>query len=281
MTEELETTETEETEEQVETTEEGEETTEEPTEETTEEKPEEELETLKINGVEKQIKKQVIREIVDTLGVPEDEAKRMLQRESASHERMRTANDITKKIEALFVAMREHPEEVMAELGIDVDGIVEKRMGKKLELLQMSEEDREKRSLIEERDRYKRELEEREILSKQESEAMKVNETRTRITGEILGIMKEEGLPESDELVRIVASKMLEARQMGETLSSKEAVAMVKNSLLSHFDIKKKEEKAPAEVKKYVSGQKIIEKKKKIEDFDRMVNEALEKVADL
>lgn len=170
--------------------------------------------TIKVNGEAKRV---TLRELT-----------KISQLESASHEKMQKASQMERQARQALQMLKENPRAVMQHLGIDPYEFAEMTLAEKIELMQMTPEQRELQEFKRERDeRQKGEKEHEEIRAK-EREAVETRQAEEHFSKEIAAAFKVVGLPPSKLYFEQITAQMLYADKRGETLSAEEAASRIK-----------------------------------------------------
>lgn len=161
----------------------------------------------------------------------EAELIKQLQLAKVSQKRMNEFAQLRKEVEFLMQGLKDDPENVMRQLGIDPEEFSVKTLQKKLEDEQKSPEQKEREAL-------QKELEELRAKNKKEEEDRKLSE-RTRLQQEhaekiessMINALEKQGLQQKPLVVKRMAEAMLVALDNGIDLSVDDVAPVVKKEL--------------------------------------------------
>lgn len=143
------------------------------------------------------------------------------------------ANQIRGKAEYLLQLAQRNPKRFYEETGQDPYAAAEKLLAEKLEYMEMSPAERRAVELEHENAQLKAEKE--QFNQKQQAETFQKAETEyaTKLDKELAVAFNESGLPRDKWYVQMTANELIGAMSRNEELSPKEAVAIVKERILS------------------------------------------------
>jgi hypothetical protein len=145
----------------------------------------------------------------------EDEMKKRLQLAKAAQKRMAETADIKKQVDSFIKALKADPMDALTKLGIDVDGISEKHLEKRIKEMQLSPEEQEKNKMQEELERLRKEKDETQA----ESERIKMENLKDKFAAEldhdIDTALATSKMPKSPYVVKRIADTMSLALEQG------------------------------------------------------------------
>lgn len=207
---------------------------------------------LKVDGEE-------IEEEID-LSNDEEMVKR-LQLAKASQKRMQESAKLKRDIESFFKALNENPEEVLEKMGLDLDGLSEKRINKKLEEMQKSPEQKEKEKIVKELEKLRKEKEKSDAEKQAAEMARLQDQYAMQIENEITESLKNSKLPKSPYVVKRIADSLMFAMKNGYNVGVKDILPNVEKQIVE--EINNMFEVMPEEVMEQVIGQQNLNRLRK------------------
>ena len=177
--------------------------------------------TVKING---EVKEMPLREVI-----------KLQQLEQVSHQKLREATTLKQKINEFLTEAKKNPEVFFKQVGMDPEEFAETLLAKKLEYLQMSDEQRRMMELEQENKRFKETAEQTKARQAQEAQAREYKTAQAQLDKDLGEAFKESGLPKHPFYVAQIAFEMRSALKRGEDLTAKEAVGKIKARRDQHF----------------------------------------------
>lgn len=188
----------------------------------------------KINGREVEIPSGDIPPwLVEHMG--EDGAIDAWRIKQASMQKMQEAASLRKQLEAAAADLK-HPERLEALIrrvhGDEAaDQWIEDRYAERVRRAQMTPEERQQRERETALERREREIKERESKIEQERAARATAAAREQYTRDIASAITEAKLPKSPQVTKMIAGRLMDAIEAGETLSPSQAAADVRDEL--------------------------------------------------
>jgi hypothetical protein len=205
--------------------------------------------TLKINGETKEMS---VREAI-----------KLTQLEQASRAKMQEAAQYKKQMEQLVGLAKQDPKQFFSLLGVDPYEFAESTLAEKLELLEMSDEQRKLLEAEEKLKKYEETEKEMKARQEREQEEAAIAQESEKLDKEIGEAWKASGLPMRKEFVTAIAQEMYGASVRKENLTATEAASRVKESWLRSLTETVKS--MDAEAIHGILGSDTIEK---LRDFD-------------
>lgn len=165
--------------------------------------------------------------------VSEDELLKGYSRGKASAKRFEEAAKVRKQTERLIEALKDPEQlpELLGKLGVDFNGVVERKIKELIEEESLPEGEREKRALAKERERLEREKQEWEQAQNQTKLQRETEAERQRLVTEFKDAAETSGIPHTPRTIAMMAQAMEGALLAGEELSAQEAAEIVKEDL--------------------------------------------------
>lgn len=151
------------------------------------------------------------------------------QLEQASHQRFQQANQMMQQATQIVNSFKSNPAAFMKNAGIDPDDFAKAHLSQQLEMLGMSEEQRELYQLREEKkSREDRDKFEAQQKQQQDQQSKDTNEYNSMVK-ESLEAWKESGLPDDEYFGQRMAAQIMKHQAQGIPLTWKEAASIVKH----------------------------------------------------
>lgn len=209
--------------------------------------------TVKING---EVKEMPVREAI-----------KLTQLEQASRAKMQEAAQTKKQIETqmkqIVSLAKTNPKEFFKLIGVDPYEFSESTLAEKLELLEMSEEERKILEYEEKLKKYEETEKERQEREEKEKESSLIARESETLDKEISTAWKESGLPMRKEFVTAIAQEMYGASIRKENLTASDAALRVKDNW--HRSLKETISNLDAQAIHGLFGDDVLEK---LRDFD-------------
>lgn len=225
-------------------------------------RPSEELKT-QIKELKKKFKLKVDGEDVEEeidLG-NEEEVTKKLQLAKAAQKRMQETAKLKRDIESFFKALNENPEEVLEKMGLDLDGLSEKRINKKLEEMQKSPEQKEKEKIMRELEKLRKEKEKSDADKQAAEMARLQDQYAMQIETQITDALKNSKLPKSPYVVKRIADSLMFAMKNGYDVSVKDILPNIEKQIVG--EINNMFEIMPEEVMEQIIGQQNLNRLRK------------------
>lgn len=166
--------------------------------------------------------------------VPKALAKTIKNLERGFYQKAQTAAELSRKQSEFEQSFKSNPKAVLKQFGIDPDEFAEATLAEKLEMLEMSPEQKRLREIEAENKRYKEQEEQRQKKEQSDREMKEESEARSSLDKQIAEAWKESGLPNDTFYVKQIAAlmrdsvKMTQARKLPRPLTPKESALIVK-----------------------------------------------------
>lgn len=172
--------------------------------------------------------KEKILEDGQEVEVPWEEVKKGYQARKVSAKRFEEAARVMKNAQRFIQMLKQDPAQVLPHLGIDVDEWVKQRMLKRIELANMTPEEKKHHETMEKLKAMEAEKKEREEAETAAKEAELRKHFDTEYTKDIVGALENAGLPRTPHTIKRIAYYLHQGVVRGIKLTAQQVAPLVK-----------------------------------------------------